>query len=314
MTRQIERGAIPRWYPGTGDGITELTQDVLAGPGAGSIAATVAGLRGRPVGAAAPALGDVLTWNGAAWVPGAGGGGLQTLVDIDFTAQVPVDIKAGGPGVYTFGGVPFTVVNTNTCNRWDVTPGQGLCFEAYTPAGLFGQWPAMYVALPTLAANIDMMTQDTFFVAHIREGAVANTFTQYVLCGLTHDTIWNNAGPSTYANFAFGYSGAPFASAAAFGFGSDASSSVSPDVWDDSVQMLSMVGGGQTPQWASQPYTSFPGTRTARRRFSAAQPVTASSAFWSQAGTRFFMMMVAGGANDTLGAQFEILRLAVYGR
>lgn len=56
---------------GGGGGITELTGDVTAGPGNGSQAATVEGLQGNPVDAAAPAPGDVLTWDGASWAPAA---------------------------------------------------------------------------------------------------------------------------------------------------------------------------------------------------------------------------------------------------
>lgn len=61
-----------QWVPnpgGGGGGITQLTQDVLAGPGIGSQAATVVGLQTRPVSNAAPNVGDVLTWDGTQWVP-----------------------------------------------------------------------------------------------------------------------------------------------------------------------------------------------------------------------------------------------------
>lgn len=74
-----------QWTVGTPDvGITELTGDVLAGPGNGAQAATVARLQGYSVAAIAPSLdGQVLTWNGSDWVPGlppagGSGGGGQT--------------------------------------------------------------------------------------------------------------------------------------------------------------------------------------------------------------------------------------------
>ncbi len=54
---------------GGGGGLTQLTGDVLAGPGSGSQAATVTGLQNRPVGSAAPTTGQLLGWNGSAWVP-----------------------------------------------------------------------------------------------------------------------------------------------------------------------------------------------------------------------------------------------------
>lgn len=53
-------------------GITQLTQDVLA-VGSGSVAATVVGLQGRALAATAPATGQILTWDGAQWVPGSAG-------------------------------------------------------------------------------------------------------------------------------------------------------------------------------------------------------------------------------------------------
>lgn len=54
-------------------GITELTQDVLAGPGSGSQVATVVGLQSNPVAAGLPVAGDLLTWSGAQWAPSAPG-------------------------------------------------------------------------------------------------------------------------------------------------------------------------------------------------------------------------------------------------
>jgi len=54
-------------------GITELTQDVLAGPGSGSQVATVVALQSNPVAAGLPVAGDLLTWSGVQWVPSAPG-------------------------------------------------------------------------------------------------------------------------------------------------------------------------------------------------------------------------------------------------
>ena len=115
---------------GGGGGISELTGDVEAGPGSGSQAATVVGLQGSPVSAVAPADGQVLTWNGAVWTPGApaaggSGGGGQTwflnggtagaapivglpasVKDLDLTAEVAASVITSGAlptgGVYAF--------------------------------------------------------------------------------------------------------------------------------------------------------------------------------------------------------------------
>ena len=75
---------------GTG-GITELTGDVAAGPGTGSQAATVEGIQGNPVSAAAPSAGDALVWDGAQWAPAAGGTGTVT----DVTASSPLSSSGG---------------------------------------------------------------------------------------------------------------------------------------------------------------------------------------------------------------------------
>ena len=61
-------GVAPTWQASSG-GINELTGDVTAGPGTGSQAATLAAIRGNAVANVAPTSGQVLTWNGTAWVP-----------------------------------------------------------------------------------------------------------------------------------------------------------------------------------------------------------------------------------------------------
>jgi hypothetical protein len=67
---------------GGGGGITQLTQDVQAGPGSGSQAATVVGLQDNPVPPPAGA-GAALTWNGAAlaWVIPPGGTAFISLAN-----------------------------------------------------------------------------------------------------------------------------------------------------------------------------------------------------------------------------------------
>lgn len=62
------------WAPAVGTGgITELEDDVVAGPGAGLQSATVVALQGQPVSPTAPSSNQVLTWNGSAWTPAATG-------------------------------------------------------------------------------------------------------------------------------------------------------------------------------------------------------------------------------------------------
>jgi len=70
---------------GGSGGITQLTQDVLAGPGSGSVAATVVGLRTRGISATAPTNGQVLEYNSGTglWTPTS-----QTVVP---PRRVPLD-------------------------------------------------------------------------------------------------------------------------------------------------------------------------------------------------------------------------------
>jgi hypothetical protein len=90
-------------------GITQLTGDVLAGPGSGAQPATVAGLQNNPVAIAAPVSNQVLTWNGSAWAPGSvssgssGGGGVIYYMNQGTAPQAPtVNLPAG---VQQFGQV-----------------------------------------------------------------------------------------------------------------------------------------------------------------------------------------------------------------
>lgn len=93
-------GVPPTWQAPAPSGITQLTGDVTAGPGAGSQPASVVALQGNAVSSAVPADGQVLTWNGSAWVPGAAasggsGGGGQTYF-----------LNAGTPGGPPIVGLP----------------------------------------------------------------------------------------------------------------------------------------------------------------------------------------------------------------
>lgn len=54
---------------GGSSGITQLTRDVLAGPGTGSTASLVVGLQGNPICAGVPSTNQLIGWNGSCWVP-----------------------------------------------------------------------------------------------------------------------------------------------------------------------------------------------------------------------------------------------------
>ena len=93
------------WVPGAGGGggITQLTGDVTTVSGSGPQPATVARLNGNPVSSAAPADGQVLTWNGSVWVPGAaatggsGGGGQIYFLNAGTAGEAPVTNIPGSP-------------------------------------------------------------------------------------------------------------------------------------------------------------------------------------------------------------------------
>ena len=57
----------------------------------GLVSATVTGIQSRPVGTAAPAAGNVLTWSGSQWAPGAAGGVTHEYLVFDGSTTNPGD-------------------------------------------------------------------------------------------------------------------------------------------------------------------------------------------------------------------------------
>jgi hypothetical protein len=90
----------------SGSGGTLVAQATVTGPSAGTGMApggdlsgnqasqTVVGIYGNPVSSSAPSLNDVLTWNGAAWIPAAGGGGGGA---VNTSSPITGDGSAGSP-------------------------------------------------------------------------------------------------------------------------------------------------------------------------------------------------------------------------
>lgn len=79
-------------------GLTQLTGDVTAGPGTGSVAASVVRLQGRDVSSTAPsANGQVLTWNAGTskWEAQTPSGGTPTTVNVTYEVGEFTGISVG---------------------------------------------------------------------------------------------------------------------------------------------------------------------------------------------------------------------------
>lgn len=108
-------------------GITELTGDVLAGPGSGSQAASVVALQGTAISAIPPSAdGQVLTWNGSEWVPaaaqvgGSGGGGETFFFNNGLAGDAPLPV-AGTKELGLTAEAPLTTVTSGTLPNDGVT-------------------------------------------------------------------------------------------------------------------------------------------------------------------------------------------------
>jgi len=133
---------------GGGAGITELTGDVTAGPGTGSVPATVARIQGYDVATTSPNGGQVLTWNAALsqWVPG--------------------DPPSGGSG----GGILY-YLNRGTAPQAPIT---GIPVPATVPVRQMG--PAAVVAGSTVTSNV---------LSQVSYDLVANFVTDVGVPGIT---------------------------------------------------------------------------------------------------------------------------------
>lgn len=111
----------PTWQTPAVNAINQLTGDVTAGPGTGSVAASVVRLQGRNLSAAAPALNQVIKWDGAQWAPAADGPSL-TATQIAFGSGT--NTITGTGNVTVTGGVGNEVITVNT-GGLALTFGQG---------------------------------------------------------------------------------------------------------------------------------------------------------------------------------------------
>ena len=126
-----------RWTNATsgGSGITQLTGDVTAGPGSGSVAATVAKINGTALGTLTGATnGYVLTWNSSSstWVAAAGGNTLGgyavNVTGLSTSGQMLFWTNLGGTGQWVTTYVP---TGTGSMLFWN-----GLGWESTSTTGI----------------------------------------------------------------------------------------------------------------------------------------------------------------------------------
>ena len=125
-------GAAPTWQAGGGGGgITELTADVEAGPGSGSVTSKVVALQNNAVSSVAPTSGQVLTWSSGSsqWIPanatggGSGGGTLFYLNENTAAAAPTTNIPVSTNGLVTVkqlgttSNVPQTTITSSNLSQ-----------------------------------------------------------------------------------------------------------------------------------------------------------------------------------------------------
>ncbi len=136
---------------GSGVGITQLHQDVVAGPGTGNVPATVEGFQARPVDPGAPPNdSSVYVWNGSEWVA-------RQLTADDIAAGFSITSFSGGSTVET----GATVTNPS--------------------------FTASYSSLPTSAAitNTDGQDSPLVLTTPFTSGTVVGAFTRSTPVSIT---------------------------------------------------------------------------------------------------------------------------------
>lgn len=96
------------------------------------------------------------------------GGGLTTALDLDYTAETPVDIQAGGDGTYTIGGVDHVAVNM--ANASSLAVGADGLKGAATNAG--ANFPQLHALLSELAPTVSLAKHEVWIVWRIVRSGV----------------------------------------------------------------------------------------------------------------------------------------------
>lgn len=143
--------------------------DITADTSAGSVSATVVSIQGNPVSVQNPANGQILQWNGAAWVPGS--------------------IATGGSG----GGGVFYYFNY--ANNTGISPTNGLPTSPVAPSLLGREYSVGSGSLESGELTQNVYTLVAGFVSLSSEPAVTN-----IPAGLWDFNIWVDIVGSTSVN------------------------------------------------------------------------------------------------------------------
>jgi hypothetical protein len=145
---------------------------------------TVAGLRGRPISANAPANGQVLKWNGSAWAPAADVAGEQTPwntrgSDIFYNdGNVGVGAVAPSERLQVDGGILMGNTNntTNGTLRWtgaDFEGRKGNQWVSLTAQGGADLWSQTGSAIHYGAGNVGLGLNNPSYLMHLRGASPA---------------------------------------------------------------------------------------------------------------------------------------------
>ena len=154
-------------------------------------------LQSAPVSVAAPALNDVLTWNGAAWIPAAptgGGGGGGTTVNCNTTSNTNYTIRGTGSGNYECtNAIVVTstdrvgIGTTTPSSSFDLTIGTGgfVAEGSSTTSNIAGRLRIGSTSSSTYDLQVD---GQTYVTSGIRVGTTSTPSSGGILANNTIET------------------------------------------------------------------------------------------------------------------------------
>jgi hypothetical protein len=153
-------------------------------------------LQSAPISIAAPTLNDVLTWNGAAWIPAApsGGGGGGTTVNCNTTSNTNYTIRGTGSGNYECtNAIVVTstdrvgIGTTTPSSSFDLTVGTGgfLADGSSTTSNISGRLRIGSTSSSTYDLQVD---GQTYVTSGIRVGTTSTPSSGGILANNTIET------------------------------------------------------------------------------------------------------------------------------